>query len=172
MTWTWITEHHPEARKNRVVYDWMQVVRGERGVYSAFRSSVSETSKFAGDAFFIGSAIWTRGGSLAGKGQADAALRQGIWYDPGVIDESSYGTFGYVAITQKKQLADLKLRRESIGNIPIRGMSSQAKTAPGTNSSRGAKSPQTLQPFWSSGKPKCRKGYRYDFKRKMCVKKS
>jgi len=39
-------------------------------------------------------------------------------------------------------------------------------------SSRGAKSPQTLKPFWSSGKPKCRKGYRYDFKRKICVKKS
>jgi hypothetical protein len=38
--------------------------------------------------------------------------------------------------------------------------------------SRGAKSPQTLKPFWSNGKPKCRKGYRYDFKRKMCVKKS
>ena len=34
---------------------------------------------------------------------------------------------------------------------------------------RGA---QTLEPFWSNGKPKCRKGYRYDFKRKMCVKKS
>jgi hypothetical protein len=31
---------------------------------------------------------------------------------------------------------------------------------------------QTLKPFWSEGKPKCRKGYRYDFKRKMCVKKS
>jgi len=46
------------------------------------------------------------------------------------------------------------------------------KTPGGTKSSRGAKSPQTLKPFWSEGKPKCRKGYRYDFKRKMCVKKS
>jgi len=46
------------------------------------------------------------------------------------------------------------------------------KTLGGTKSSRGAKSPQTLKPFWSNGKPKCRKGYRYDFKRKMCVKKS
>ncbi|AXQ65506.1 MAG: hypothetical protein [Circular genetic element sp.] len=43
-----------------------------------------------------------------------------------------------------------------------------------TISSRGAAAaaPQTLKPFWSNGKPKCRKGYRYDFKRKMCVKKS
>ncbi len=39
-------------------------------------------------------------------------------------------------------------------------------------SSRGSATagPQTLKPFWSNGKPKCRKGYRYDFKRKMCVK--
>ena len=46
------------------------------------------------------------------------------------------------------------------------------KTRGGTKSSRAAKSAQTLKPFWSDGKPKCRKGYRYDFKRKMCVKKS
>ena len=43
-----------------------------------------------------------------------------------------------------------------------------------TISSRGSATagPQTLKPFWSDGIPKCRKGYRYDFKRKMCVKKS
>ena len=48
------------------------------------------------------------------------------------------------------------------------------KTLGGTKSSRGSATggPQTLKPFWSNGKPKCRKGYRYDFKRKMCVKKS
>ena len=51
------------------------------------------------------------------------------------------------------------------------------KTSGGTKSTRGGKSgssrsPQTLKPFWSNGKPKCRKGFRYDFKRKMCVKKS
>ena len=40
------------------------------------------------------------------------------------------------------------------------------------NPTRGRSLPQTLKPFWSNGKPKCRKGYRYDFKRKMCVKKS
>ncbi|AXF52766.1 MAG: hypothetical protein [Circular genetic element sp.] len=46
------------------------------------------------------------------------------------------------------------------------------KTRGGTKSSRAAGAAQTLKPFWSNGKPKCRKGYRYDFKRKMCVKKS
>ena len=40
------------------------------------------------------------------------------------------------------------------------------------NPTRAAAAAQTLKPFWSNGKPKCRKGYRYDFKRKMCVKKS
>jgi hypothetical protein len=46
------------------------------------------------------------------------------------------------------------------------------KTRGGTRSSRGSATagPQTLKPFWSNGKPKCRKGYRYDFARKMCVK--
>ncbi len=28
----------------------------------------------------------------------------------------------------------------------------------------------TSKPFWSKGKPKCKKGFRYDFKRKLCVK--
>lgn len=46
------------------------------------------------------------------------------------------------------------------------------KTRGGIKSSRAAGAAQTLKPFWSNGKPKCRKGYRYDFKRKMCVKKS
>ena len=46
------------------------------------------------------------------------------------------------------------------------------KTRGGTKSSRAPGGAQTLKPFWSNGKPKCRKGYRYDFKRKMCVKKS
>jgi hypothetical protein len=47
------------------------------------------------------------------------------------------------------------------------------KTRGGTKSSRAAKSaPRTSKPFWSNGQPKCREGYRYDFKRKLCVKKS
>jgi len=29
---------------------------------------------------------------------------------------------------------------------------------------------QTFKPFWQNGKPKCRKGYRYDYKRRLCVK--
>jgi len=170
---SWLVEHHPEARKNRVAYDWMEVGRGERSVYSAFRSTQLETQKFLGDAAFIVSAIRSRGTSLGGKTQTDAALRQGIFYDPGYIDPSSYGSIGYVAIHQRSQLAQLKLRRESIGIIPLRDISSQAKTTSGTKSSTSRDISRYLEkPFWSNGKPKCRKGYRYDFKRKMCVKKS
>ena len=36
--------------------------------------------------------------------------------------------------------------------------------------SRPVSSGQTSKPFWSSGIPKCKKGFRYDFKRKLCVK--
>ncbi|AXQ65314.1 MAG: hypothetical protein [Circular genetic element sp.] len=36
--------------------------------------------------------------------------------------------------------------------------------------SRPVSSGQTSRPFWANGKPKCKKGFRYDFKRKLCVK--
>jgi len=36
--------------------------------------------------------------------------------------------------------------------------------------SRRASPGQTSKPFWANGKPKCKKGFRYDFKRKLCVK--
>ena len=41
---------------------------------------------------------------------------------------------------------------------------------PPVKPSRSAKAGQTSKPFWSKGKPKCKKGFRYDFKRKLCVK--
>ena len=36
--------------------------------------------------------------------------------------------------------------------------------------SRRASPGSTSKPFWSNGKPKCKKGFRYDYKRKLCVK--
>ncbi len=45
------------------------------------------------------------------------------------------------------------------------------KTLRGNNKpSRPVSSGQTSKPFWSKGKPKCKKGFRYDFNRKICVK--
>ena len=82
---------------------------------------------------------------------------------------SPFPSLGVIALGElyshfKKSPSQDMTSTPGVGQIP--------KTLGGTKSSRGAKSPQTLKPFWSDGKPKCRKGYRYDFKRKMCVKKS
>ena len=70
-------------------------------------------------------------------------------------------------LKQRNKSPSQDMTSTSVGQIP--------KTLGDTKSSRGGKSgssrsPQTLQPFWSNGKPKCRKGYRYDFRRKMCIK--
>ena len=161
---TWMFEHHPQARMNRVVHDMQR----SRGGVAGFKSFGHESVGFVSDVATIGLAIYTRGLSLTtSKTQVDAVLGQGIFYDPGKVDMTSYGIPGYIALEQAKQRKSLGQDMTSttiVGQIP--------KTPSGTKSSRGAKSPQTLKPFWSNGKPKCREGYRYDFKRKMCVKKS
>lgn len=80
------------------------------------------------------------------------------------------------AIMIKYMEAKLKQQEKSSGqDMTLPGSPGRQipKTPGGTKSSRASPGEaQTLKPFWSSGKPKCRKGYRYDFKRKMCVKKS
>ena len=152
---------------NRVVYDMQQ----SRGGVAGFKSFGHESVGFMSDVATIGLAVYTRGLSLTtSKTQVDAVLGQGIFYDPGRVDLTSYGTPGYIALEQAKQRKsprqDMTLPGSPGRQIP--------KTRGGTKSSRGTATagPQTLKPFWSEGKPKCRKGYRYDFKRKMCVKKS
>ena len=162
---SWLMEHHPQARMNRVIYDMQQ----SRGGLAGFKSFGHESMGFMSDAATVGLAIYTRGVSLTtSKTQVDAVLGQGIFYDPGKIDVTSYGVAGYnlqlIMDSRMSPRQDMTLSGSPGRQIP--------KTRGGTKSSRGAKSPQTLKPFWSNGKPKCRKGYRYDFKRKMCVKKS
>jgi hypothetical protein len=56
---------------------------------------------------------------------------------------------------------------------------SQSPRQDATSASKAGQGPKTrggtnefISAYWVKGKPKCRKGYRYDFKRKMCVKKS
>ena len=56
--------------------------------------------------------------------------------------------------------------RKSGTSVP----SVRAKTSGGTKPSRRASPGKTSKPFWSKGKPKCKKGFRYDYKRKLCVK--
>ncbi len=83
---------------------------------------------------------------------------------------SPFPSLGVVALRElyshlKKSPSQDMTSTPGVGQIP--------KTLGGTKSSRASPGEaQTLKPFWSDGKPKCRKGYRYDFKRKMCVKKS
>ncbi len=56
------------------------------------------------------------------------------------------------------------------GKSGTSGPSVPPRTPRGTKSSRPGAPGQTSKPFWSNGKPKCKKGFRYDFKRKLCVK--
>ena len=82
---------------------------------------------------------------------------------PDVQRKPSSSFYGYLAGTLS--LGQDMTSTPGVGQIP--------KTPSGTKSSRASPGEaQTLKPFWSNGKPKCRKGYRYDFKRKMCVRKS
>ena len=168
--WSWIVEHHPQARMNRVVYDMQQ----SRGGVAGFKSLSHESTGFLSDAATVGLAFYTRGLSLTTQStQVNAVLGQGIFYDPGKVDVTSYGVTGYnLKQLQEKRKSPRQDARSSTDVVsPGRG----PKTRGGTKSSRGSsgnRKPQTLKPFWSNGKPKCPKGFRYDFKRKMCVKKS
>ncbi len=160
---TWMIEHHPQARMNRVVYDMQQ----SRGGVAGFKSFGHESKGFLSDAATVGLAIYTRGASLTTQTtHLNAVLGRGIFYDPGNIDVTSYGVVGYNLQLLREQSSGRAVADTSIGG------SKREDARVTSKSSRGAKSPQTLKPFWSNGKPKCRKGYRYDFKRKMCVKKS
>lgn len=146
---------------NRVVYEMKQ------SPGSGVKQFVHESVGFGSDVNFILGAFFTRGQSLTGRTQTDVVLRQGIFYDPMVIDYRSTlgGQLAEHQRTKKSPRQDMTLPGFPGRQIP--------KTRGGTKSSRAAKSaPSTVKPFWSNGKPKCREGYRYDFKRKLCVKKS
>lgn len=59
---------------------------------------------------------------------------------------------GYTLVTKQSSSQDSKSKTAVFLVEP--------KTLDGTN---------TFKPFWQNGKPKCKKGYKYDFKRKLCV---
>jgi hypothetical protein len=141
---------------NRVIHDMQQ----SRGGVAGFRSFGHESFGFVTDVSTVGQAFMSRGRSLSGKAQTDVALGQGIFLDPGQVDKTSFGVFKVNKVTRK-----------SIGSTRRSGGPVQARTSGGNSKpSRPVSSGQTSKPFWSSGKPKCKKGFRYDFKRKLCVK--
>ena len=64
--------------------------------------------------------------------------------------------------------------RRAISGVLVNSKSSSQDTLSGRSTSPG-RVPKTLgdtnefiSAFWVNGKPKCRKGYTYDFRRKMC----
>ena len=158
---TWALEHHPQSRMNRVIYDTQQ-----DGIVAGFRSLKHETIGFGKDAVFVGAALLTRGGSLVSPNNIVASsLGTGIFYDPGKVDVTSYGVAGYY----------LQQQSESRGGMDAKPGTEVPPVGPGIRPrpikpSRPTRSGQTSKPFWANGKPKCKKGFRYDFKRKFCVK--
>ena len=161
--YTYLLEHHPEARRNRVIHDMQQSRFGVAG----FSSLAHETSGLVSDAGFVFSVVRTRGQSLPSY-RVDGVLRQGVFYDPGTVDTTSYSRpLSMLYSMQQNKI----VTRESIGSTRRSGGPVQAKTSGGNSKpSRPTRSGQTSKPFWSNGKPKCKKGFRYDFKRKLCVK--
>ncbi len=91
--------------------------------------------------------------------------RAGQLYGPALL---GLPTFGGIAA---KFLYD-KLTQSSgqDGKPGVSTPSVPPRTPDGTKPSKPIRSGSTSKPFWSSGKPKCKKGFRYDFKRKLCVK--
>lgn len=68
---------------------------------------------------------------------------------------------GHMRVPIKSPSQDSKSKTEV---FPV-----EPKTLGDTKPSRRASPGKTSKPFWSNGKPKCKKGFRYDFKRKLCV---
>jgi hypothetical protein len=157
---TWVLEHHPQSRMNRVIYDAQQ-----DGVVAGFRSLKHETIGFGQDAVFAGSLLLSRGGSLVMPNNITAAsLGTGIYYDPDNVDFTSFGVLGYYMQQQIESRSQDEKSRPS--GRPVKPKTLRGNSKP----SRPASSGQTSKPFWANGKPKCKKGFRYDFKRKLCVK--
>jgi hypothetical protein len=113
----------------------------------------------------LGKMTWSVGKAAFGFSRPQSVLKV-IW--PTLLFDDPPG------ILLKYMDAKLKQQeqspRQDVTSVTSTGQT--PKTRGGTKSSGNTKVLQTSKPFWSNGKPKCPKGYRYDFKRKMCVRKS
>ena len=131
---------------------------GFRSEYEQFVTAAAASVIFPG----IGSQI--RGLPLLLRGRL-SAVSAGMLYGPVVFGIPTLSGMALQLLLNNRSPRQDMTSVTKTGQIP--------RTRGGTRSSRAAKSaPSTVKPFWSNGKPKCREGYRYDFKRKMCVKKS
>lgn len=164
---TWSLEHSPLMRYQRVKSAYISHGFSIRTARSAKR----ESGGFLSDQKFLASMgllALTPGPDellftppIVYASMIDAQKGEGIFYDPGSISPSNLG----MGIARYRKSTSSSMRSSRSGG-PV-----SAKTASATRKpSRPTSSGQTSKPFWSSGKPKCKKGYRYDFRRKLCVK--
>lgn len=167
---TWLVEHSPMFRAQRVRSSFRY-----DGLESGLRTAQHEMGGYLLDQKFGASLailLLTPGPdevfatpSLALSATIDAAAGRGIFYDPQKLDQWSFG------LPRAYRVHRESMRRSRRSGGPV-----SAKTSGGTKPSnrfRPKFSPEpgkTSKPFWSNGKPKCKKGFRYDFKRKLCVK--
>ena len=163
---TWSLEHGLQQRKQRIISNF-----AFEGISAGFRSGIHESIGLGQDAVFglgVAAAIFTPIDEAAyattlAMGPAfgwsmSSMSNRGIFYDPRSIDSYSFG------------IDPSTVTRSIIGSSRRSGGPVQAKISRGTKPSKPTRSGSTSKPFWSSGKPKCKKGFRYDFKRKLCVK--
>jgi hypothetical protein len=162
--YTYLMEHSPVARQQRVTSSFLY-----GGVSQGISSGIHESIGFGRDAaslIGIGVLLATPIDETAGVVSLTSpsagltlagALQTGLFYDPGKLDPYSIG------LSRKVTRTSIRSSRRSGGPV-------EAKMSGGTKPSKPTRSGSTSKPFWDSGKPKCKKGFRYDFKRKLCVK--
>ena len=66
----------------------------------------------------------------------------------------------------------INVRRSGHFRVPLKSPSqdSKSKTKVFSVEPKTLGGTNTFKPFWQNGKPKCKKGYRYDYKRRLCVR--
>ncbi len=114
-------------------------------------------------ALFPGVFTQLRGLPYLLRGQLSAST-VGVLYGPTILGVPTFTgmAIDYLLSSKKSRGQDKKSGTLVPPVLP--------KTPRGTKPSRRASPGKTSKPFWSNGKPKCKKGFRYDFKRKLCVK--
>ena len=147
------------------------LISGQPGRYIAYERGFGEQyDKFAVATILaltmpgIGSQIRNVPALLSGR---LSIYRAGQLYGPALLGLPSFGgiavSYFYDQLTQSR------------GGMDAKPGSTDPPVGPGIRPrpikpSRPGSPGQTFKPFWTQGKPKCKKGFRYDFKRKLCVK--
>jgi hypothetical protein len=89
-------------------------------------------------------------------------------HEPVDIDRSRKVRYSRISIITTSG----RIRRSGYSLVPKQSSSqdSKTKTAVFPVEPKTLGGINTFKPFWQNGKPKCKKGYRYDYKRRLCVK--